>query len=141
FLMLQGQVLQDRGELEAAEDSFARLAAIRADWPPAHIALGSVRMDRGAHEMAAQAFRAAVESDPNHARAWHNLGVALQALARLDEASQAFGRAVAIDPAYALAHLNLARTNDTRDPAAALQSAATAARLDPRLVDAWLLGA
>jgi len=141
FLMLQGQLLHDRGELSQAQARFARLVAARPDWAPAHIALGSVHMDLGAFDAAAQAFRAAVETDPKHARAWQNLGVALQSLARFDEAGEAFERAVAIDPGYALAHLNLARVNDSRDAAKAFKHAETAARLDPRLVDAWLLAA
>src|SRR6185369_5383992 len=139
FLLFEGDLLHDRGELDAAEERFARAAAARPRWVPALMALGRVRLDRARFDEAHAAFAAAVEADPAHARAWNNLGVALERLARFDEAAEAFAKSVALDPGYALANLNLARALDGRDSAAAIRHAEAAVRADPRLAEAWLL--
>jgi protein O-GlcNAc transferase len=139
FLLLEGNVLHDRGELAQAEERFARVAAIRPDWAAGHAALGQVRMDLGRPLEAIDAFRAALRADPSHVRSWNNLGVALQSLERFDEAAQAFEQALKVDPAYALANLNLARLRNRGDSKAALRHAEAAAKADPRLAEAWLL--
>ena len=139
FLLFEGDVLHDRGDLAAAEERYARLAASLPRWAPAHLALGRVRMDRGRVAEALDAFWGATVAEPANARAWNNLGVALEKAERFEEATHAFGRALAIDPGYALAHLNCARLQEGRDSLAALGHAEAALRADPRLADAWLL--
>ena len=139
FLLFEGDVLHDRGDLAAAEERYARLAASLPRWAPAHLALGRVRMDRGRVAEALDAFWGATVAEPANARAWNNLGVALEKVERFEEATHAFGKALAIDPGYALAHLNFARLQEGRDSLAALRHAEAALRADPRLADAWLL--
>ena len=140
YLVLEGGVLQDRGELAAAEERFARAVATAPNWAPALVERGSVRMDRGRPLEAIEDFRAALTIEPNNVRAWNNLGVALQNLDRLDEAVRAFNHTLGIDPRYALAHFNLGRLYNLRyDAKLALKHAQAAVQFDPKHVDAWLL--
>ena len=139
-LYLEGGVLHDRGDLDAAARRFTRVAAARPDWAPGHLELGLVRMDQGRVPEALESFRAAVSADPKNARAWNQVGTALQSLDRLDEAVRAFDHAISIDPRLARAHFNLARIWNLRyEHKRALEYATTAARLDPSILDAWLL--
>lgn len=139
FMLLEGNVLRDRGELAQAEERFSRVAEAQPGWVAGHGALGQVRMDMGRPLEAIDAFRAALSADPSHVRSWNNLGIALQSLERLDEAAEAFEKALKLDPAYALVHLNLARLRNRGDSKAALRHAEAAAKADPRLAEAWLL--
>ena len=138
-LLLEGDVLHDRGDLAAAEERFLRVVAALPGWGPGWMALGRVQMDQARVAGAEEAFRTASRVEPGNARAWNNLGVALERQERFDEAAQAFARSVEIDPRYALASLNLARMRDGRDTDAALALAESALGADPRLTDAWLL--
>ena len=140
YLYLEGGVLHDRGDLDAAADRFARVTSARPDWAPGHVELGLVRMDQGRVPEALECFRAAVSADTNNSRAWNNLGTALQSLDRMDEAIRAFDHALVVDPRFARAHFNLARIWNLRyENKRALEHATHAARLDPGHFDAWLL--
>ena len=139
-LYLQGGVLHDRGDLDAAARRFTRVTVARPDWAPGHVELGLVRMDQGRVPEALDSFRAAVSADPANARAWNHVGAALQSLGKLDEAVRAFDHALSIDPRLARAHFNLARIWNLRyDHRRALELATTAVRIDPTIMDAWLL--
>ena len=140
YLLLEGGVLHDRGDLEAAEARFASVVAARPEWAGGHVELGRVHMDQARPADALKDFQAAVDADPRHVRAWNNLGIALQALDRIDEALRAFNYTLTLDPRYPLAHFNLARIHNRRgDGKRALEHAQAAVRNDPGHVDAWLL--
>jgi CRISPR-associated protein Csy1 len=140
YLMLEGGVLQDSGELAAAEERFARAASAAPRWAPAWIDLGAVRMDMGRIEPAIAAFRAAIDADPRSVRGWNNLGYALQAADRGDEALRAYNYALNLDPGFARAHFNVARLyNQRNDQKLALTHAQSATQADPAYADAWLL--
>jgi CRISPR-associated protein Csy1 len=140
YLLLEGGVLHDRGDLEAAEARFASVVAARPEWAGGHVELGRVHMDQARPADALKDFQAAVNADPGHVRAWNNLGIALQALDRIDEALRAFNYTLTLDPRYPLAHFNLARIHNQRgDAKRALEHAQAAVQSDPGHVDAWLL--
>jgi tetratricopeptide (TPR) repeat protein len=140
YLMLQGGVLHDQGELERAEERLTLAAKTSPDWAPALVDLGSVRLDRGNAEGAVLAFRAAVAADPKSERGWNNLGVALQALDKFDDAERAFNYLLTLNPGSAQAHFNLAGVKKLRnDVKLALQHAEIAVRHDPKHAEAWLL--
>jgi CRISPR-associated protein Csy1 len=140
YLLLEGGVLHDRGDLEAAEARFASVVAARPEWAGGHVELGRVHMDQARPADALKDFQAAVNADPRHVRAWNNLGIALQSLDRIEEALRAFNFTLTLDPRYALAHFNLARIHNQRgDGKRALEHAQAAVQSDPGHVDAWLL--
>ena len=140
YLMLEGQLLHDAGDLAGAEQRYERVVALRPSWAAGHIALGEARMDTGRGLEALEAFRAAADADPANVRAWNNIGVAQQSIDRFDDAIRTFGHAITVDPRFALAHFNLARLQARRnDIPTALRHANESARLDARHVDSWLL--
>jgi len=140
YLMFEGQLLHDAGDLPGAEQRYERVVALNPSWAAGHIALGEARMETGRAVEALEAFRAAAGVDPNNVRAWNNIGVAQQTIDRFDDAIRTFGHAITIDPRFALAHFNLARLYARRnDVAVALRHASESARLDARHVDSWLL--
>lgn len=140
YLLLQGGVLHDKGDLAAAELRFARAVEGAPKWAPALIELGAVRLDLGRMQEAVDAFRAAVDADPKSVRGWNNLGYALLGLDKSDEAVRAFDYAILLNPRSTLAHFNLARLHNNRnDVKLALKHAQAAANVDPAHADAWLL--
>jgi tetratricopeptide (TPR) repeat protein len=96
FLLFEGDVLHDRGDLAAAEERYARLAASLPRWAPRTWLWARADGSRAVAE-ALDAFWGATIAEPANARAWNNLGVALEKAERFEEATQAFGRALAID--------------------------------------------
>jgi len=140
YLLLQGGVLHDRGDLPAAEIRFARAVEGAPKWAPALIELGAVRLDLGRVQEAVDAFRAAVEADPKNVRGWNNLGYALLGVNKDEEAVRAFDYAIGLNPKSALAHFNLARIHNNRNNhKLALKHAEAAASVDAGYADAWLL--
>ncbi|HXS51825.1 MAG TPA: tetratricopeptide repeat protein [Usitatibacter sp.] len=140
YLLLDGLILHDLGDLAQAERRFARVVDLKPDLAAGHFELGRVRMDQGRVPEAIKDFQAAVAADGKHLRAWNNLGVALQSVDRLDDAVRAFNYALSLDAGYPLAHFNLARIHKMRgDRNRALEHARIAVSGDPTHVEAWLL--
>jgi CRISPR-associated protein Csy1 len=140
YLMLEGALCQDRGDLVGAESRFQAAAQARPGWAPPHVELGALHLDQGRVQEALRDFQAAVDADARHIRAWNNLGIAFQALGRIDDALRAFNYTVSLDAAYPMAHYNLARILLQRgDAKRALEHAQAAVRSRPQYVEAWLL--
>jgi CRISPR-associated protein Csy1 len=138
--LLAGMVLQDLGDLAAADARFARAAALKPGWAAPLANRGQVLMDLGRAAEALAALRAAADLEPRNARTWNNVGMALLSLDRMDEAQAALDHALVLAPSLASAHFNLARIHNLRgDTVRALEHAGAAARLEPRLTDAHLL--
>ena len=138
-LLLAGMVLQDRGDLEGAQQRYAEAAKARPGWAAPLANRGQVLMDLGRPAEAIDVLRAAAGHDPNNPRLWNNIGLALLTLDRFDEGSKAFYHSLGIKPT-APAHFNIARIHNTRnDLAQAFQHAQAAVQLDPRFTEAHLL--
>jgi len=114
----RGQVLAEKGEMDAALAELLR--AIRADpeLSVAHAAIGDIHRKRGSHRLAAGAYQNACRSNPYAFRPHYNLGVTYQALATaaetvadytkfLKEAVNVYLRAVTIREDDFDANLNL----------------------------------
>lgn len=138
--LIAAHVAEDRRDPAAAEAHFRRATELRPDWGPAWSGLGLRFMDGGRPRDARAAFERALQANPASGPSWNNMGMACLAVGDDAAALAAFRRAIEAAPGYALGHYNLARVLDAQnDAASALRSAAEAARLDPRLGDAWLL--
>ena len=138
-LLLAGMIAQDRGDRDTAERTFARAASARAGWAPPLANRGQVLLEMGRTEEALEALRAAGAIDASNPRIWNNTALALLQLNRVDEAQKAFEHTLTLGP-LATTHFNLARIfNMKNDVARAFERAQAAVRLDPKLMDAWLL--
>lgn len=104
----QGIEQEQRGELEAAAESY-RLA-LQAGGPDAQICfdLGHVLAELGEREAAVERYLQATELNRDFADAWNNLGVLLVELDRPLAACTAFRRALAAEPLNHRSHFNLA---------------------------------
>ena len=85
---LWGSVRLRRGELELAEDLFAR-SLERSRNAPAYAGLGAVLLGRGDLTAAEKFLRRSLEMDNTRLFTWHMLARVLLATGRLDEASRA----------------------------------------------------
>ncbi|HLX22035.1 MAG TPA: tetratricopeptide repeat protein [Usitatibacter sp.] len=138
-MLLRGMVLQDRGDLEGAQQSFARAAELRAGWAPPLANRAQALLDLGRPAEALEVLRAAAALDSSNPRVWNNMGLALLTLDRVDESLKAFNHSLSIAPLPA-AHYNVARIHHFRDEGKlAFEHAREALRLDPRFFDAHLL--
>ncbi|MGZ5049003.1 MAG: O-linked N-acetylglucosamine transferase, SPINDLY family protein [Usitatibacter sp.] len=138
--LLAGMVLQDRRDLAAAEQSFARAAVLKPGWAAPLANRGQALIDLGRTEEALGVLRAAADLDPSNARIWNNIGLALLSLDRIEEGRATFVHALTLAPSLPGAHFNLARIYNLRsDLNRAFEHAQAAARSDPRLTDAHLL--
>jgi CRISPR-associated protein Csy1 len=138
-VLLDAMVMNDRGELAAAELRYARAAELRPGWAAPLANRGHVLMDLGRVEEALQVLSAAVEIEPDNARVMSNLALALLTLNRVEEAEAAFRRALALGP-VAAAHFNLARIHNMRNETeAAFREAEAAVKIDPGFSEAHML--
>jgi len=138
-LLLAGMIAQDRGDRSTAEQTFARAAAARAGWAPPLANRGQLLLEMGRTEEALEVLRAAIAIEPGNPRIWNNTALALLQLNRVDEAQKAFEHTLTLG-SLPTTHFNLARIfNMKNDVARAFERAQAAVRLDPKLMDAWLL--
>lgn len=108
YHMLKGNVLQDSGQLEAAEESFRKVLEFNSGYPQAYNNLGIVLRDQHKIENAAIAFQHAIKLDPRYFRAYNNLGMAFQAQGLWKEAIGSYQQAIQLKSDYFLAMHNLA---------------------------------
>jgi tetratricopeptide (TPR) repeat protein len=110
-LFFQAAEAEERGELEAASELYARALEVSAE-PELFFNLGNVLYELGREAQAAERYLQAVEADPEFAEAWNNLGNALAAIGRLQDALKAYRQALALEPDYPEPRCNLATVLD-----------------------------
>jgi len=106
-LLSQAEDAEDRGDLAAAADGYARVIEKRPD-AEAFFNLGNIFYQLAREGEAAEQYLQALDLDPEFAEAWNNLGNALVAIGKPDDAVRAYRRALTLEPDYPDAHCNLA---------------------------------
>ena len=106
-LLAQAEDAEDRGDLAAAAEGYARVIEKRPD-AEAFFNLGNIFYQLAREGEAAEQYLLALELDPEFAEAWNNLGNALVAIGKPDDAVRAYRRALTLEPDYPDAHCNLA---------------------------------
>lgn len=125
-------VLQQRGDLDAAAENYRRAIALRPDFAPPYSNLAQVLLRLGDTAGAIARLREAAAVQPDFAEVHSNLGNALRRAGRLDDAAACYRRAIALRPDLAVAHHNLGTIFLQRgEPAAALAPLQTAVALAP----------
>jgi tetratricopeptide (TPR) repeat protein len=104
----RGQVLEEQGSLQDAENAYREAIRNRSHFPEAHFNLGNVLLELGRLDAAEEAYRSATAQDPGFAAAWYNLAHAQEENERLAEAIGSLQTALTLSPDYADAHFNLA---------------------------------
>ena len=104
----RGIELEERGQLEAAEEAYQQ--SLFSGGPRAETAfnLGNVLYGLGRRGEARQRFLQAVEIEADYLEAWNNLGNVHAELGDHDRSVDAYRRALELEPGYADAHYNLA---------------------------------
>lgn len=102
-----GMILQDRGQLDSAADSYRTALKIEPGFVEAHYNLGNVLCEIGQLEDAVESYRNALKLNPDFAVIYSNLGAALRELGRFDEALANCRRALELDPGSVVVHGNL----------------------------------
>ena len=125
-------MLQERGDLDAAEECLRTALRLQPDLPVAMYNLGNVLRMMGRLQEAERHCRRAIEIDPASAAAFNNLATVLGQRGDLDAAEAACRNALQIDPACAPVHSNLGsifrQRGDTRTAESCYREAL---RLDP----------
>jgi tetratricopeptide (TPR) repeat protein len=105
--LARAEEAEDRGDLSAAADGYARVLESRPD-AEVHFNLGNILYQLAREAEAADQYLHALELDPEFAEAWNNLGNAFVAVGKPEDAVRAYRRALSLEPAYPDAHCNLA---------------------------------
>lgn len=103
-----GQMLEARGERDAAESEYSKAAELAGGDPRPYYHLGRISAARGHHEVAAAYYRKALAKDPGHAPSAHYLASLLAGSGKYEEAISLLSAALARDPENASLRCNLA---------------------------------
>ena len=96
------------GDRLLALECFRTAAALRPDYPEAHVNYGGLLADAEDFAGAAQELELATRYAPGNATAWLNLGNAYRGLKAFEKAEDAYRRALSLDPKLVDANYNLA---------------------------------
>ncbi|MDA8770753.1 tetratricopeptide repeat protein, partial [Planktomarina temperata] len=132
-----GNALQDKGELDAAIDSYKHALKIKPDFAEAHYNMGVVLQDKGELDAAIDSYKQALKIKPDYAEAHNNMGNALQDKGELDAAIDSFKQALKIKPDFAEAYNNMGiALQDKGEPDAAIDSYKQALKIKPDYAEA-----
>jgi TolB-like protein/Flp pilus assembly protein TadD len=101
------QVLQDRGELEAANEHFQKAVAIDPNNATAHQWFGGALSIQGRYDQAAEEFEKAITLDPLSAVMQDEYGYGSVLARRFDKAIEHCNRALRLQPDFKVAYLVL----------------------------------
>jgi ubiquinone/menaquinone biosynthesis C-methylase UbiE len=73
-----GTVVHDKGELEAAIESYTQAIKIKPDHAEAYFNMGNTLLEKGELEAAIESYKQAIKIKPDHAEAYNNMGNALK---------------------------------------------------------------
>lgn len=123
-----GRYHQQRGELAAAADAYARAIALRPDRLDARNAQAVLLAGQGRQDEAAELLRQLVADFPLEAQPLNNLGYLYHLQGRAEAARAAIEQALRLDPSYEQARANLARLAETGARTGHTAAVATAPR-------------
>lgn len=129
---------QQRGDRDAAIDSFKQAVKIKPDYTEVYYVMGHAFRDKGDVKASIDCYQQAVKNNPNNAEVLNNLGAALQHNGELDAAVEAYKQALKINPERAEAHNNLGSTLlEKGDLDAAIDSYKEAIKIKPNYANAY----
>jgi len=105
--MAAGQMLESRGDLQAAIVQYEKAIDIHSRYTPAYNRLGIVYQKLRRFDDADQIFRRGIEADAKSATLYNNFGYCLLLQERFDDAEHALRSALHINPDFKRARMNL----------------------------------
>lgn len=102
-----GAAAQTRGNLQLAQEQYAKALEIQPEDAPANNALGAVLLAEGHPQESLPYLHAALRIRPDYFDAHYNLGIALATLNDMSAAAEQFGEAARLDPSDAGAQASL----------------------------------
>lgn len=134
-----GNLLRDRGELDAAREQLEAALRVRPDLHKVHYNLGNVLWDLRRPVAATQSYARALEVKPDYADAHNHLGRALMQQGRRHEALPHLREALRLEPDYHDARNNLgAALRDTGQWEEAVVELQRVIRAQPQMAAAHL---
>ena len=104
----RGQVFEEQGRWQDAENAYRGAIRDRSRFPEAYFNLGNALLELGRLDAAEEAYLTATAQDPGFAAAWYNLAHAQEENEKLAEAIASLQTTLRLSPEYADAHFNLA---------------------------------
>ena len=102
-----GVALKDKGDLEAAIDSFKKTIKIKPNYAEAYNNMGVALRDKDDLEFAIESYKQAIKIKPDYADAYLNMGNTLHDKGDLESAIESYKQAIKIKPDYAVAYRSL----------------------------------
>jgi tetratricopeptide (TPR) repeat protein len=130
------------GDSKRAREATGRALEIDSEFAEAHNTLGKIHFDRGDLDPALDSFDRAITLRPGYLEAMLNRGLVFGQLGRFSEALKIFDEILELDSQIAPAHLARAKAlfgSRGGSSLAAIGALETAVKLDPYLVEGWLL--
>ncbi|PCI80259.1 MAG: hypothetical protein COB20_03485 [SAR86 cluster bacterium] len=133
-----GVTLQQRGDRDAAIDSFKQAVKIKPDYTEVYYVMGHAFRDKGDLRASINCYQQAVRNSPDNADALNNLGAALQHNGELEAAIESYKQALKISPEFAEAYNNLGSSLlEKGDLDAAIDSYKEAIKIKPNYANAY----
>jgi len=127
-----GTALKDKGELDAAIESYNQALKIKPDYAEAHSNMGTALKDKGELDAAIDSYKQALKVKPDLAEAHSNMGTALNDKGEPDAAIDSYKQALKIKPDNADAHYNMGIALQAKgEPDAAIDSYKQALKIKP----------
>ena len=133
-----GNALKDKGDLEAALESFKQAVKIKPDDAEIYNNMAVVLTDMSYFDAAIENLKKAIKIKPDYADAHYNSSFALLRLGQFDAAIDSYKRAIKINPDYAEAYSNMGvALQDKGELDAAIDSYKRALKIKPDYAEIW----
>jgi tetratricopeptide (TPR) repeat protein len=133
-----GAALHDKGNLEAAIDSYKQVLKIKPDYAEAYYNMGVALKDKGNLEAAIDSYKQALKIKPGYIAAYNNMGNVLKDNGDLEAAIDSYKQVLKIKPDYAEAYYNMgAALHDKGNLEAAIDSYKQVLKIKPGYAEAY----
>jgi len=133
-----GAALHDKGNLEAAIDSYKQALKIKPDYAEAYYNMGVALKDKGNLEAAIDSYKQALKIKPGYIAAYNNMGNVLKDNGDLEAAIDSYKQVLKIKPDYAEAYYNMgAALHDKGNLEAAIDSYKQVLKIKPDYAEAY----
>jgi tetratricopeptide (TPR) repeat protein len=110
-----GNALNDKGELDAAIDSYKQALKINPDYAEAYNNMAYALKKQAKMEEAIEAYNKALTIKPDVAEVYNNMGLALVDYGQMEEAIEAFNKALSLNPDHAESYNNMGNALTRQD--------------------------